>query len=57
MRNVFLLQTTNPSHYVTQGDKKSLLIARYMTTLRVELTYPVKECGHILQNIKQEDGH
>ena len=25
MRNVFLLQTTNPAHYVTQDDKKMLL--------------------------------
>ena len=57
MRNVLLLQTTNPAHYVTQDDKKSLLVTRYMTTLRVELTYPIKEWGHILQNIKQENGH
>ena len=28
-----------------------------MTTLRVELTYPIKEWGHILQNIKQENEH
>ena len=57
MRNVFLLQTTNPAHYVTQDDKKSLLVTRYMTTLRVELTHSIKEWGHILQNIKQENGH
>ena len=38
MRNVLLLQTTNPTHYVTQDDKKSLLVTRYVTTLRVELT-------------------
>ena len=43
--------------YVTQDDKKSLLVTRYMTTLRVELTYPIKEWGHILQNIKQENRH
>ena len=43
MRNVLLLQTTNPAHYVTQDDKKILLVTRYMTTLRVELTYPIKE--------------
>ena len=57
MRSALLLQTTNPAHYVTQDDKKSLLVTRYMTTLRVELTYPIKEWGHILQNIKQENGH
>ena len=57
MRNVLLLQTTNPAHNVIQDDKKSLLVTRYMTTLRVELTYPMKEWGHILQNIKQENGH
>ena len=57
MRNVLLLQTTNPAHYVTQDDKKSLLVTRYMTTLRVELTHSIKEWGHILQNIKQENGH
>ena len=34
MRNVLLLQTTNPAHYVTQDDEKSLLVTRYMTTLR-----------------------
>ena len=55
MRNVLLLQTTNPAHYVTQDDKKSLLVTRYMTTLRAE--YPIKEWGRILQNIKQENGH
>ena len=43
LRNVFSLQTTNPVHYVTQDDKKSLLVTRYMTTLRMELTYPIKE--------------
>ena len=42
VRNVLLLQTTNPS---------------YMTTLTVELTKSIKEWGHILQNIKQENGH
>ena len=57
MRNVLLLQTTNPAHYVTQDNKKSLLVTRYMTTLRVELTYLIKEWGHILQNIKQENGY
>ena len=57
MRNVLLLQTTNPAHYVTQDNKKSLLVTRYMTTLRVELTYLIKEWGHILQNMKQENGH
>ena len=57
MRNVLLLQTTNPAHYVTQDDKKGLLVTRYMTTLRVELTHSIKEWGHILQNIKQENGH
>ena len=57
MRNVLLLQTTNPAHYVIQDDKKSLLVTRYMTTLRVELTYLIKEWGHILQNIKQENGY
>ena len=36
---------------------KKPLVTRYMTTLRVELTDPVKEWGHILQNIKQENGH
>ena len=56
MRNVLLLQTTNPAHYVTQDDKKSLLVTRHMTTLRVELIYPVKEWGHILQNVTQENG-
>ena len=56
MRNVLLLQTTNPAHYVTQ-DKKSLSVTRYITTLRVGLTYPIKEWGHILQNIKQENRH
>ena len=55
MRNVLLLQTTNPAHYVTQKDKKKP--PRYMTTLRVELTYPIKEWSHMLQNIKQENGH
>ena len=55
MRNVLLLQTTNQAHYVTQDDKKSLLVTRYMTTQRVELTYPIKEWDHILQNIKQEN--
>ena len=61
MRNVLLLQTTNPAHYVTQDDRKKPLSYKIydynMTTLRVELTYLIKECGHILQNIKQEDGH
>ena len=58
MRNVLLLKTTNPAHHVTQDDKKNLLVTRYMTTLlRVELTYPIKEWGPILQNIKQENGH
>ena len=57
MRNDLLLQTTNPVHYVTQDDKKSLLVTKYTTTIRVELTYPIKEWGHILQNIKQENGH
>ena len=57
MRNVLLLQTTNPAHYVTQDNKKSLLVTRYMTTLRVELTYLIKEWGHILQNMKRENGH
>ena len=28
-----------------------------MATLWVELTYPIKEWGHILQNIKQENRH
>ena len=46
MRNVLLLQTTNPAHYAIQDYKKSLLVTRYMTTLRVELTYPIKEWGH-----------
>ena len=55
MRNVLLLETTNPAYYVTQDDKKNLLVTRYMTTLRVELTYLIKEWGHILQNIKQEN--
>ena len=36
---------------------KKPLVTRYMTTLRVELTDPVKEWGYILQNIKQENGH
>ena len=36
---------------------KKPLVIRYMTTLRVELTDPVKEWGHILQNIKQGNGH
>ena len=40
-----------------QDDKKSLLVTRYMTTLRVELSYLIKEWGHILQDIKQENGH
>ena len=57
MRNALLLQTTNPTHCVTQDNKKSLLVTTYMTTPRVELTYPIKEWGHILQNIKQENGH
>ena len=57
MRNILLLQTTNPAHYVTQDDKKSLLVTRYMTTLMVELIYPIKEWGHTLQNIKQKTGH
>ena len=57
MKNVLLLQTTNLAHYVTQDDKKSLLVTRYMTTLRVELAYPIKEWGHILQKIKQENEH
>ena len=57
MRNVLLLETTNPAYYVTQDDKKNLLVTRIMATLRVELTYPIKEWGHILQNIKQENGH
>ena len=57
MRNVLLLQTAKPVHYLTQDDKKILLVARYMTTLRVELTYPIKEWGHILQNTKQENGY
>ena len=57
MRNVLLLQTTNPAHYVTQDDKKSFLVTRYMPTLRVELTYLIKEWGHILQSIKQENEH
>ena len=56
MRNVLLLQTTNPAHYVTQDDKKSLLVTRHMIALRVELIYPVKEWGHILQNVTQENG-
>ena len=43
MRNVLLLQTTNPAHYVTQDDKKTLLLTRYMTILSVELTYLIKE--------------
>ena len=43
MRNVLLLQTKNPAHYVTQDDKKSLLVTRYMTALRVELTSSIKE--------------
>ena len=34
-----------------------VLVTRFMTTLRVELTYSIKEWGHILQNIKQENGH
>ena len=38
MRNVLLLQITNPALYVTEDDKKSLLVTRYMTTLSVELT-------------------
>ena len=49
MRNVLLMQTTNPAHYVT-----SLLVTRYMTTLRVELTYPIKEWG---QNICNTQSH
>ena len=57
MRNVLLLQTTYPAHYVTQDDKKSFLVTRYMPTLRVELTYLIKEWGHILQSIKQENEH
>ena len=57
MRNVLLLQTANPTHYITQDDKKRLLVTRYMTTLRMELTYLIKEWRHILQNIKQENGH
>ena len=57
MRNALLLQTTNPAHYVIQDDKKSLLVTRYMTTLRVEMRCPIKEWGTILQNIKQENGH
>ena len=57
IRNVFLLQTTNPAYYVTQDNEKSPIVTRYITTLRVELTYPIKEWGHILQNIKQENGH
>ena len=57
MRNVLLLQTANPAHYITQDDKKRLLVTRYMTTLRMELTYLIKEWRHILQNIKQENGH
>ena len=57
MRNVLLLQTAKPAHYLTQDDKKILLVARYMTTLRMELTHPIKEWGHILQNIKQENGY
>ena len=56
MRNVLLLQTTNPAHYVTQDDKKSLLVTRHMIALRVELIYPVKEWGHTLQNVTQENG-
>ena len=43
MRNILLLQTTNPAHYVTQDDKKTLLLTRYMTILSVELTYLIKE--------------
>ena len=57
MRNVLLLQATNPAHYVYQDDKKSHLVTRYMTTLRVESTYLIKEWSHILQNIKEENGH
>ena len=37
--------------------KKIPIVTGYITTLRVELTYPIKEWGHILQNIKQENGH
>ena len=43
MGNVLLLQTTNPAHYVTQDNKKSLLVTKYMTTLRVELTYLINK--------------
>ena len=61
MRHILLLQTTNPVHYITQDDKKGPLITRYMTTLRVEVTYPIREWGHILEwmgsNIKEENGH
>ena len=60
MRNVFLLQTTNPAYCVTQDDKKikkSLFVTRYMTALKLKLTYPIKEWGHMLHNIKQENGH
>ena len=57
MRSIQIQQTTNPTHYVTQDDKKSLLVTRYMNTLRMKLTCLIKEWGHILQNIKQENGN
>ena len=57
MRHVLSLQTTNPAHYVTQDDKKGLLVTRYMTTLKVEVTYPIREWDHILSNIKEENRH
>ena len=57
MRNVLFLQTTNPANHVTQDDKKKSLSYKIYDYIRVELTYPIKEWSHILQNIKQENGH
>ena len=56
MKNVLSLQITNSTHYVTQDDKTPLL-TRYMTILRTELTYLIREWRHILQNTKQDNVH
>ena len=40
-RGMFVTANTKPVHYVTQDDRKMLLVTRYVTTLRVELTYPI----------------
>ena len=56
MRNVLLLQTTNPVHYVTQDDKKSLLVTRYDYT-KVGIDIPDQRMGSHTTKLIQENGH